>query len=197
MISVGMLAKAASSLLFGPRRVPAGLLHPSLPLVKTLCSSIDDENVGESNLPVQTPRRLGERRKKTVAFRQQYACASCSCILPPDFQIDHVVPLALGGSNGESNLQALCRRCHEAKTREQRHEIASARMQRNKLARPDEAASPSTVMEPLPSVEGDPAVLSVNLQSPQLSPLAILEGTNQQQLSAVVLTDGPVRGAST
>jgi 5-methylcytosine-specific restriction protein A len=32
--------------------------------------------------------------------------------------IDHIVPLAKGGEDIESNVQVLCKACHKAKTRE-------------------------------------------------------------------------------
>jgi 5-methylcytosine-specific restriction enzyme A len=31
-------------------------------------------------------------------------------------EVDHVVPLFLGGANGEDNLQPLCRACHVEKS---------------------------------------------------------------------------------
>ena len=42
-------------------------------------------------------RRLSEQQKKIVAFRQKYSCASCYSLLPPNYEIDHIRPLALGG----------------------------------------------------------------------------------------------------
>ena len=65
-----------------------------------------------------TPRALSESTKKVVAYRQRYQCAACDCLLPPGYQVDHIQPLALGGTNGLSNLQALCVRCHARKTKE-------------------------------------------------------------------------------
>lgn len=44
-------------------------------------------------------------------------CAHCGFVfLPADLDIDHVVPLAKGGEDVEANVQALCKRCHKAKT---------------------------------------------------------------------------------
>lgn len=63
---------------------------------------------------------------KEVAFRQEYRCAGCGCLLPPEHEIDHVVPVALNGSNSFANLQALCIPCHQQKTRDQRHTILEA-----------------------------------------------------------------------
>jgi 5-methylcytosine-specific restriction endonuclease McrA len=40
----------------------------------------------------------------------------CTTLLPPEYEIDHKIPLVQGGSNEESNLQALCPNCHRRKT---------------------------------------------------------------------------------
>lgn len=70
-----------------------------------------------------TPRKLSESQKKVVAYRQKYNCNECKCLLPPSYEVDHILPLALGGTNGLSNLQALCPPCHTLKTRSQRHKV--------------------------------------------------------------------------
>ena len=46
---------------------------------------------------------------------QRGHCACCKCSLKSGYQIDHVMPLALGGSNWPSNLQLLCRFCNQSK----------------------------------------------------------------------------------
>jgi 5-methylcytosine-specific restriction protein A len=35
-------------------------------------------------------------------------------------EIDHIVPLARGGSNARSNMQGLCDPCHKAKSKTER-----------------------------------------------------------------------------
>ena len=50
-------------------------------------------------------RQVSERTKKVVAYRQKYLCAACNCLLPPTYQVDHIEPVALGGTNGLGNLQ--------------------------------------------------------------------------------------------
>lgn len=42
-------------------------------------------------------------------------CAICRKRLPKDFQIDHIQPIALRGSNYPSNLQLTCPRCNQSK----------------------------------------------------------------------------------
>lgn len=51
-------------------------------------------------------------------FRQQGGkCAACKCSLSNACkEVDHIVPLALGGHNNASNLQYLCRPCNRAKS---------------------------------------------------------------------------------
>jgi len=45
-------------------------------------------------------------------------CARCTQRIHAGqaWDIDHVIPLALGGNNEPENLQILCRSCHQAKT---------------------------------------------------------------------------------
>ena len=50
-----------------------------------------------------------------IAVRQCYKCAACDKFLA-SFEIDHILPLVSGGSNADSNLQALCKACHAEKT---------------------------------------------------------------------------------
>ena len=42
-------------------------------------------------------------------------CAVCKTNIMDDFRIDHVLPLALGGSNDPRNLQLLCKDCNSKK----------------------------------------------------------------------------------
>ena len=42
-------------------------------------------------------------------------------------QIDHILPLALGGTDDWTNLQALCKPCHGTKTREDLRRIRKVR----------------------------------------------------------------------
>ena len=61
-------------------------------------------------------RNVSSMTKKRVAYEQKYKCAGCNEILPPTYEVDHIHPLFLGGSNHASNLQALCPGCHSKKT---------------------------------------------------------------------------------
>ena len=54
--------------------------------------------------------------KKEISYRQSYKCRRCNDILPPSFQIDHIIPWSLSHDDSEDNLQALCPNCHSLKT---------------------------------------------------------------------------------
>jgi 5-methylcytosine-specific restriction endonuclease McrA len=45
-------------------------------------------------------------------------CAACNQKIEVGkaWDIDHILPLALGGTNATDNLQILCRSCHRSKT---------------------------------------------------------------------------------
>jgi hypothetical protein len=61
-------------------------------------------------------RKVSESTKKVVASNQQWTCFMCHRLLDYSYEIDHNVPLFLGGTNHISNLHALCRNCHGKKT---------------------------------------------------------------------------------
>lgn len=76
--------------------------------------------------PKPTPRlsyRKRERQRMAV-LAEQPLCVKCQagecshpkpCYLLAD-EVDHIVPLAMGGAEDASNLQPLCRDCHAEKT---------------------------------------------------------------------------------
>ena len=46
---------------------------------------------------------------------QTYRCACCKTSVKKKYTIDHVVPLARGGTNYKENLQILCKSCNSSK----------------------------------------------------------------------------------
>ena len=63
-------------------------------------------------------RAVARKHRWTIAWRQQYKCATCQTLLHPHaFDIDHVTELRDGGADELSNLEALCSNCHAKKTR--------------------------------------------------------------------------------
>jgi len=52
-----------------------------------------------------------------IAYKSKYKCNKCDILLPPTFQVDHIIELCDGGTDTYDNLQALCPNCHAEKTR--------------------------------------------------------------------------------
>jgi hypothetical protein len=48
---------------------------------------------------------------------QRMKCANCTTTLKYGHHVDHIMPLALGGSNEKSNLQILCPTCNMRKSK--------------------------------------------------------------------------------
>ena len=60
----------------------------------------------------------GSHTKEDVAKileRQKWKCAECKASLKKAYHVDHIMPLALGGSNWPRNLQCLCPSCNVRK----------------------------------------------------------------------------------
>jgi 5-methylcytosine-specific restriction endonuclease McrA len=65
----------------------------------------------------KTPRiNIPLEVKKYVFERDNYQCKSCGKTnQQTTLNIDHIIPLAKGGSNDISNLQTLCQDCNQQK----------------------------------------------------------------------------------
>lgn len=63
-------------------------------------------------------RNVSQKLKKVVASAQEWKCHKCYQLLDANYEIDHIIPLYMGGDNTKNNLQALCRNCHGHKTTE-------------------------------------------------------------------------------
>ena len=89
-------------------------------------SEVEFTNQSFSHLIKQLKKRFLEtrpaRHQPTKEERQRIldkadgCCQLCSKELKKKFDIDHIIPLAEGGSNGPENLQVLCKPCHFEKT---------------------------------------------------------------------------------
>lgn len=52
---------------------------------------------------------------KALMKLQRGLCVGCRCDIRVDFHVDHIEPLAKGGSNDRTNLQLLCPTCNRSK----------------------------------------------------------------------------------
>ena len=71
---------------------------------------------------LELPKKINKRKYSTthrihIAYKTKYKCAYCEKLLPPEFEVDHIIALHLGGKDEYSNLAALCPNCHATKTR--------------------------------------------------------------------------------
>lgn len=57
------------------------------------------------------------RRRSARYLRRHRECVACGARA---VAVDHIVPLASGGDDHESNYQALCKGCHTGKTNRER-----------------------------------------------------------------------------
>ena len=61
-------------------------------------------------------RNVSQLSKLRCAAAANWRCAKCDCTVDAFYEIDHVVPLHMGGSNATTNLTVLCLYCHKEKT---------------------------------------------------------------------------------
>jgi len=78
-----------------------------------------DEDTGEPEATIER-RNFPEWAKRAVHARDRGNCAHCgegiTMELEASGQVDHIVPLAVGGSNDLVNLQLLCKACNLKKS---------------------------------------------------------------------------------
>lgn len=58
--------------------------------------------------------------RQRVLLRDRGLCVACRAqgLVTVATEVDHIVPLSEGGGDNESNLQSLCKPCHDAKSAE-------------------------------------------------------------------------------
>ncbi len=64
-------------------------------------------------------RNITSFQKRSIPASQKWRCNICVELLPLCFEIDHIIPIFMGGSNADINLEALCNNCHGIKTRKE------------------------------------------------------------------------------
>lgn len=69
---------------------------------------IEAFNVAFSKYRCWAVRNEGQKLRKHIPTSK---CENCGAS-DTDLEVHHIVPVALGGSNAEDNIQYLCRNCH-------------------------------------------------------------------------------------
>lgn len=61
-----------------------------------------------------------KRDRERILKRDNYLCVMCSQAgrVTAATQVDHITPIAVGGSDADINKQSLCDQCHKVKTKE-------------------------------------------------------------------------------
>jgi 5-methylcytosine-specific restriction endonuclease McrA len=113
-----------------------GMGNPTRPWVKLPTSIIDDyrwarlsdtdwkraienyandpKNIHYEMNPLRYSYMLVRKQRiKEVFSRDEHVCRYCGST--DNLEIDHIIPLALGGSNDPDNLQILCKKCNRKK----------------------------------------------------------------------------------
>jgi len=92
-----------------------------------------------------TPRRaMTPARRKAVLSHSGGVCGLCLNALVGPVEIDHIIPLELGGDEHLNNLQALHPECHREKTKRDIRAIAKMRRLQAKAKKKPLDATQST-----------------------------------------------------
>ncbi len=62
--------------------------------------------------------------RRRILDRDEYLCVPCRArgIYMPAVAVDHIVNKAVGGTDDDANLQAICKPCHQLKTQNEQRE---------------------------------------------------------------------------
>ena len=102
--------------------------YSCMKLKKQKSSTTSSKPKQKIRLPRIKRVKLAKAQQTLILKSQHYKCALCKediSKITPEF--DHRIPLALGGSEGLTNIQALCPNCHREKTAKDQLEISRAR----------------------------------------------------------------------
>ena len=65
---------------------------------------------------LQSSGKISKDIAKRLMVLQKRKCACCEVIISKEYHIDHIMPIALGGSNTDDNIQLLCKSCNLRKS---------------------------------------------------------------------------------
>lgn len=99
-----------------PSRAPLACVRPGCPHLAP-CADHPRGRWGDGAPGYQRNGWQWQRARARVLDRDGHRCYRCG---QPADTVDHVVPVARGGSHDDSNLAAVCAACHAAKTAAER-----------------------------------------------------------------------------
>lgn len=90
------------------------------------------EQPWKTSHPTRNSRSADAKWRKTVKFvlnrdRRQCQIRYVGTCFGPASEVDHIIPVSQGGTDHPSNLQAVCRPCHLAKSSDEGHLAAGHR----------------------------------------------------------------------
>lgn len=89
-------------------------------IIKTLGHRIEKANINIGS-PVATERIRGwklTKIRKRIAIKYNYSCVDCGRVTV-DGEVDHEIPLFMGGSESDENRRWRCKECHAKKSAEE------------------------------------------------------------------------------
>lgn len=92
-----------------------GKLRPQVPSLSTAIAGIAP--AGPERYGQGRGGRPWRRKRARILARDKYCCQTCrrAARLTVATQVDHIVPLAAGGSDEDDNLEGICDPCHAVK----------------------------------------------------------------------------------
>jgi len=90
----------------------------------------------------------------SLFLEQKGTCQSCKLTIQAGqaWDIDHILPIALGGTNEPENLQILCRPCHRSKTTQS----DIPRIAKTKRLKAKHLGARSSARRPIPGSKSSP-----------------------------------------
>lgn len=89
----------------------------SRPRISTISHKIDTIDLRQGSSAATERIRGGRLRKirERIALRDGYTCVDCGRVTV-DGEVDHEVPLHLGGAESDENRRWRCKECHALKS---------------------------------------------------------------------------------
>lgn len=102
-------------------RVRLAIKKENMKKLSTIEKRVPTVSTFRASTPVAAKRITGPKLQKIrrrILLRDGYACRVCGRV-SVDLEVDHIVPLHLGGAESDANRQALCCECHRLKNIEE------------------------------------------------------------------------------